>query len=108
MQGMADAVASGSVDFVGVARVLAIEPDAPSRLLSGQQTHHQVRPLKTGIGYIDKMGMMEVVWYTGQLKRIGRGEAPKPNESPLWVFVKYIAKQAGMGRKKAPTKLRAS
>ncbi len=108
LQGMADAITSGSVDFVGVARVLAIEPDAPSRLLSGQQTRHQVRPLKTGIGYIDKMGMMEVVWYTGQLKRIGRGEPPKPGEMPLWVFVKYIAKQAGMGRKKRPTKLRAT
>ena len=37
-----------------------------------------------------------------------RGEPPKPNESPLWVFIKYIAKQAGLGRKKGPAKLRAS
>ncbi len=109
LQGMADAITSGAVDFVGVARALAIEPDVPNRLLAGQQPQHQVRPLKTGIGYIDKMGMMEVVWYTGQLKRIGRGESPKPGEMPLWVFIKYIAKQAGIGRgKKRPGKLRAS
>ena len=108
LEGMADAITSGAVDFVGIARALAIEPDVPNRLLAGQQPRQQVRPLKTGIPPIDRMGLMEITWYTGQLKRIGRGEAPKPNESPLWVFVKYIAKQAGMGRKKAPTKLRAS
>jgi hypothetical protein len=67
-----------------------------------------VRPQKTGIGLIDKMGLLEVTWYTGQLKRIGKGEAPKPNESALWVFIKFIAHQVGMGRKKKPTKLRAS
>jgi 2,4-dienoyl-CoA reductase-like NADH-dependent reductase (Old Yellow Enzyme family) len=107
-QGMAEAITSGAVDFVGLARALAIEPDVPQRLLSGQQPREQVKPLKTGIGFIDKMGLMEITWYTGQLKRIGRGEAPKPNESPLWVFIKYIAAQAGLGRKKKPTKLRAT
>jgi 2,4-dienoyl-CoA reductase-like NADH-dependent reductase (Old Yellow Enzyme family) len=107
-QGMAEAITSGAVDFVGLARALAIEPDVPKRLLAGQQPREQVTPKKTGIGFIDKMGLMEITWYTGQLKRIGRGEAPKPNESPLWVFVKYIAAQAGLGRKKKPTKLRAT
>ena len=84
---------------------VGIQP-RPRRLL--EMAPNVVRPLKTGIGYIDKMGMMEVVWYTGQLKRIGRGEPPKPGEMPLWVFVKYIAKQAGLGRKKGPAKLRAT
>lgn len=107
-RGMADAIVSGAVDFVGLARALAIEPDVPSRLLSGQNPRHQVRPLKTGIAFVDKTGLMEVSWYTGQLKRIGRGEAPKPKESPLWVFVKIMAQQAGLGRKKAPKRLRAT
>lgn len=107
-EGMAGAITSGAVDFVGLARALAIEPDVPKRLLAGQQPREQVTPKNTGIGFIDKMGLMEITWYTGQLKRIGRGEPPKPNESPLWVFVKYIASQVGLGRKKKPTKLRAS
>lgn len=107
--GMASAIESGAVDFVGVARSLALEPDLPRRLLAGGEPVHTVRPIKTGIGFIDKMGLMEVTWYTGQLKRIGQGLAPKPGESALWVFLKFIAKQAGVGRKKrAPTKLRAS
>ncbi len=108
LEGMAQALSSGAVDFVGVARSLALEPDMPKRLLAGQQPRHQVKMLKTGIPPIDKMGLMEVTWYTGQLKRIGRGEPPKPNESPLWVFIKTIAKQAGLGRKKKPTRLRAN
>lgn len=107
-QGMAEAIQSGAVDFVGLARALAIEPAVPLRLLAGQAPLHQVKPLKTGIPPIDKMGLMEVSWYTGQLKRIGRGQAPKPNESPLWVFLKILPHQLGIGRKKSPTKLRAS
>ena len=33
--GMAEAIGSGAVDMVGLARILAIEPDLPNRLLSG-------------------------------------------------------------------------
>ena len=108
-RGMAEAITGGAVDFVGIARSLAIEPDMPNRLLSGKEPRLQVKPIKTGLPPIDRMGLMEVTWYTGQLKRIGRGEPPKPDEMPLWVFIKYIAKQAGLGRKKkAPTRLRAN
>ena len=107
-QGMADALTSGAVDMVGLARALAIEPDVVQRLLTGQSPRQQVRPIKTGIPMIDRMGLMEVSWYTGQLKRIGRGEAPRPNESGLWVFLKTMAKQIGLGRKKRPTRLRAN
>lgn len=106
--GMASALDSGAVDFVGMARALALEPDLPARLLSGGEPVHTVRPIKTGISFIDKMGLMEVTWYTGQLKRIGQGHPPKPRENALWVFLKFMAKQAGMGRgKRAPTRLRA-
>jgi 2,4-dienoyl-CoA reductase-like NADH-dependent reductase (Old Yellow Enzyme family) len=108
LDGMAAAVSSGAVDFVGLARALAIEPDLPNRLLAGQAPRQQVRPIKTGIGAIDKAGFMEITWYTGQLKRIGRGEAPQPGESALWVFLKMVAQQLGLGRKRKPTRLRAS
>ncbi len=110
-QGMVDAIESGAVDMVGIARIMAIEPDVCLRLLKGQDPAQTVRPQKTGIGLIDKMGLLEVTWYTGQLKRIGKGQAPKPNESALWVFIKFIAHQAraGMrGGKKKPTKLRVT
>ena len=108
-QAMAQAIESGAVDMVGIARSMAIEPDVCTRLLSGQNPQHPVKPIKTGIGFIDKMGLMEITWYTGQLKRIGQGHAPDPRESALWVFLKFIAKQVGLGRGgKKPTRLRAS
>ncbi|MDO9197541.1 NADH:flavin oxidoreductase/NADH oxidase family protein [Rhodoferax sp.] len=108
-RGMAEAIQSGAVDMVGLARMLAIEPDAPRRLLAGKKPVHQIKPITTGIKAIDKLGLLEISWYTGQLKRIGRGEAPKPNESGLWVFAKQAWHMALAGRKKrAPAKLRAS
>ncbi|QHS09333.1 NADH:flavin oxidoreductase/NADH oxidase family protein [Sinimarinibacterium sp. NLF-5-8] len=82
--GMNAALASGALDVVGVARQLAIEPDAPLRWLAGQDSRHQVRQqIKTGIPFVDKGGLMEVMWYSRQLKRIGRGKPPCPNESGL-------------------------
>ncbi len=108
-QGMAQAIDSGAVDMVGIARIMAIEPDVPARLLAGLPAQHNVKPLRTGIKAIDNMGLLEVSWYTGQLKRIGRGNAPKPHESALWVFVKQAFQMALAGKKKRqPTKLRAN
>ncbi len=84
LAGMADALASGAVDFVGMARSVAIEPDLPNRLLAGEEPRHAVRPISTGIGMVDRMAMMEVMWYARQLHRMGRGRDPKPDESGLW------------------------
>ncbi len=42
-----------------------------------------VRPLTTGIKMIGRMAWMEGAWYSGQLRRIGDGRAPKPKESGL-------------------------
>jgi hypothetical protein len=55
------------------------------------------------------MGLLEISWYTGQLKRIGRGEPTKPREPGLWVFAKQVWGMVGVGKKKRPpAKLRAS
>jgi 2,4-dienoyl-CoA reductase-like NADH-dependent reductase (Old Yellow Enzyme family) len=108
-EGMAQAIQSGAVDMVGLARILAIEPDAPQRLLAGKAALHQVKPITTGIKAIDKLGLLEVSWYTGQLKRIGRGQATKPKESGLWVFAKQAWSMLRAGKKKGrPSRLRAS
>lgn len=84
--GMKDALDTGSLDFVGIARLLAVEPSVSKRLLAGQDPVQTIRPIKTGIGPVDRMAIMEVSWYTRQLKRIAQGKQPKPNESPLKVF----------------------
>jgi 2,4-dienoyl-CoA reductase-like NADH-dependent reductase (Old Yellow Enzyme family) len=89
-QGMANALASGDVDMVGLARLLAIEPDAALKILEGKDPDHKVQKIKTGLGAIDKLGVMETVWYREQLELIGQGKGPKPNRAALWVFLKYV------------------
>ena len=90
--GMNAALRSGALDMIGLARLLAIDPDAPAALLRGQNSPQLVRPIKTGISMIDRMGIMEIFWYTLQLGRIAGGGNPRPNESGLWAFLKAVMK----------------
>ena len=108
VKGMNDAIASGEVDFVGIARLLAVEPELPNRLIAGQDPVEVIKPIKTGISMVDKMGLMETVFYATQLKYMGKGNSPKPKEKALWVFLKFILHQITAGGKKRPTKLRAN
>jgi 2,4-dienoyl-CoA reductase-like NADH-dependent reductase (Old Yellow Enzyme family) len=85
-EGMAQYIACGAVDIVGIARSMALEPDLPSRLMNGMQPLYQVRPIKTGFAAIDRSGLLEITWYTRQLRRIAHGKAPDPGESGLKVF----------------------
>lgn len=89
-EGMNAALRSGALDLVGVARLMVIDPEAPRALLQGQDSPQRVRAISTGIKPIDRMGVMEVVWYNLKLKRIARGGNPKPDESGLWAFVKSL------------------
>lgn len=88
-EGMAKAISSGAVDFVGLARLLAIDTDAPNKILSGKPIHF-VKPIKTGLPILDNKGLMETVWYNEQLKRIGKGKAPNINMSPWMVLSKVV------------------
>ncbi len=90
--GMNEAIQSGDVDLIGLARLLAIEPDAPQSLLQGRDPVQQVHPIATGIKPIDNMGVMEILWYARQLKRIANGRSPQPHESGLWAFLASIVK----------------
>jgi len=84
--GMAQALGDGAIDFVGLGRQLAVEPEVPARLLAGQEPQQRIRPITTGIGMVDRMALMEVAWYTRQLRRIGDGGQPRPQESGLQSF----------------------
>ncbi|MDO9451571.1 MAG: NADH:flavin oxidoreductase/NADH oxidase family protein [Stagnimonas sp.] len=104
--GMNDALRSGALDLIGLARLLAIDPEAPAALLQGREAAHAVRAIKTGIGMVDRMGIMEIFWYTLQLNRIGSGKNPDPDASGLWAFLKAISR-SGWGTVKT-RRLRAS
>jgi 2,4-dienoyl-CoA reductase-like NADH-dependent reductase (Old Yellow Enzyme family) len=105
LEGMAEAISSDAVDFVGIARSLAVEPDLPNRLLAGKQPLYPITPKKTGISMVDNAGIMEIRWYTDQLKRIGSGEKPKPNESVYLTLWGLAKSQLKIGKK--PMRMRA-
>lgn len=86
--GMNAALRAGALDVVGLARLLAIDPQAPVALLQGRDSGARVRPISTGLKAVDRLGLMEVLWYTRQLKRIAKGRAPRPDESGLAAFLK--------------------
>ena len=92
LSGMNAGLQTGAVDIVGLARLLAIDPDAPKALLQGLECEQIVRPISTGIKAIDGMGVMEILWYSRQLKRIAEGGKPRPNESGLWAFLASLVK----------------
>ncbi|MDG5500781.1 NADH:flavin oxidoreductase/NADH oxidase family protein [Marinobacter sp. BGYM27] len=95
--GMADAVASGATDLVGIARPLAVEPDCPKRILAGESFNSVVRPIKTGIKMIDDLALMEVSWYTRQLERMGKGKAPRTHDRGMLSLVEVIGVMASRG-----------
>ena len=88
--GMNAALDSGACDFVGIARPFAVEPDLGNRLVAGQDVRYAVEKIKTGIPMIDKMAIMEIIWYAAQFKDIAKGNQPNPKLSPLKVFLKYV------------------
>jgi 2,4-dienoyl-CoA reductase-like NADH-dependent reductase (Old Yellow Enzyme family) len=91
-EGMNAALRSDALDIVGLARLMAIDPDAPIALLQGRDSTQRVRAITTGIKPVDRMGIMEVLWYTRQLKRIAEGGNPRPDESGLMAFLKSLMK----------------
>ncbi|MBK7972928.1 MAG: NADH:flavin oxidoreductase/NADH oxidase family protein [Deltaproteobacteria bacterium] len=91
-EGMASAVSSGAVDLVGLARALALEPDLPRRVLSGEAFVSRVRPLSTGVRKVDQLTALDVSWYEHQLARLGAGKPTDPGLGPWRSVVMSIAK----------------
>lgn len=94
---MAAAIDSGAVDMVGLARPLAVRPDFPNDLLARGDISMETPPRKTGIGAIDRLGMMELAWYERQLHRMGAGKEPKENENVLWSMIAYMTSHGPAG-----------
>lgn len=73
--GMTEALATGAVDVIGLGRPLAVDPEFPGRLLSGEVDEVVgITPKRVGLRKLD--GMAETVWYATQLWRMGDGKDP--------------------------------
>ncbi|SMG00990.1 NADH:flavin oxidoreductase/NADH oxidase family protein [Burkholderia singularis] len=91
LAGMTAPLRAGALDLIGLGRIFTIEPDAPARLLRGEETLHRIKPLTTGIKYFDSLGSLEVTWYSRQMHRIAKGRRPIPDESGLKSFLIELA-----------------
>ncbi|CAM3850872.1 NADH:flavin oxidoreductase/NADH oxidase family protein [Parendozoicomonas haliclonae] len=76
-QAMEQAVTSGAVDIVGLARPFAVDPQLANTILQGKNYQSAVVPISTGIKKIDEMAIMEISWYTDQIRRVSEGLPPK-------------------------------
>jgi len=79
-QGMKDALDSGAVDIVGLARPITYEPDLPQRLLDGTAEKSLVEPKTLGHKNIDDL--LNSAWHQQQIARLGRGRAVRPRRGP--------------------------
>jgi len=84
---MQEAVASGQLDIVGIARSFAIYPNLANEIFNESRLNFETEIKKTGVKGID--GLMNIIWYESQIKRIGEGKTPNPNLSAWTVFWKY-------------------
>lgn len=87
---MAKAIENDEVDFIGLARPFAINPNVAKELLDGTIDHAPTANVYTGIKAIDKMGIMDTTWHSANMRRMGKGKKANPKLSPIGVFLRYI------------------
>ena len=73
---MREAVTAGTVDLVGLARPLVVDPSFGRKLLAGTSAGAQLQPRHLGNKRLDALA--EVAWYTRQLRRLSRGHETRP------------------------------
>ncbi|MDY4713930.1 NADH:flavin oxidoreductase/NADH oxidase family protein [Actinobacillus minor] len=89
---MNDALQSGHLDFIGIARPFALQPDLPNQIQQGNYQTLVTNRIKTGFAPVDnKLGaVLEMDWYMAQMALIGNGKQPNPKLSPWKVLLKTL------------------
>lgn len=89
---MENALASGNLDFIGIACPFALEPDLANKMQNGQYQTIKTTRIKTGVAFIDKKAgaMLEMNWYMTQMDLIGQGKQPDAKLSAWKVLFKTL------------------
>ena len=105
-KGMEEALKSGDLDVVGIARPFCTEPDLPNLLLAGTRERtssweatlrldHASLPADLDESILKAMeGWSVQGWFCVQLLRMGRGENPDPDLPLSEAFAAYQANEA--------------
>ncbi|WP_270608276.1 NADH:flavin oxidoreductase/NADH oxidase family protein [Bacillus mobilis] len=89
-EGMIEAISSGAIDMVGIGKAFALVPDLPNQIFQGTYKTVQIKPIQTGVKWVDsKAAMLEVGWYEQQLERMSKGKRPNPEYSVWLSLIKY-------------------
>jgi 2,4-dienoyl-CoA reductase-like NADH-dependent reductase (Old Yellow Enzyme family) len=86
---MARVVAEGTVDVVGLARPLAVEPDLPRRILAGEAAG--ARPIRVTLHSKLLDSMLQTFWHIEQMHRMAAGGDPDPRRSRLGALLRGLA-----------------
>ena len=86
---MTQALESGAIDMVGLARPMAVEPDLPLRLLSDATAAAAPIEVRVGIKLLDSM--LQGAWYKRQLHRMADGHEPNPRASRWGALISAFA-----------------
>ncbi|MGG4444019.1 NADH:flavin oxidoreductase/NADH oxidase family protein [Brevibacillus fortis] len=90
-EGMIEAIASGAIDMVGIGKAFALVPDLPNQIFQGKYKTIQIKPIRTGVKWIDsKAAVLEIGWYEQQLERMSKAKHPNPNYSVWLSLMKYM------------------
>ena len=84
-QAVAQQVLASGVAMVGLATALAIAPDLPRQWQQGADPAPQLRPIRWKNKPLAATAHMAAVKV--QLVRLSRGQAPRPQVSPLWALL---------------------
>ena len=85
---MRSAIASNQLDIIGIARPFAVFPNIGNEIFNESRANFTTKIKKTGVKAID--GIMNIIWYESQIKRIGQGKKTNPELSGWSVFFKYL------------------
>lgn len=96
---MNDALKSGELDFVGVARPFALAPDLPNQIQTGTYKTIELKPIRTGVAKIDEqMGsVLEMGWYMYQMERMGLGKKPLPCAGAWRILLRTLCQNGKAG-----------
>jgi 2,4-dienoyl-CoA reductase-like NADH-dependent reductase (Old Yellow Enzyme family) len=71
-----EALKEGSLDVVGLGRALCLNPNFSKQLIDGENPVSEVAPLKSASKILDSIFPLEIIWYTMQIHRMGKGKKP--------------------------------
>ncbi len=82
------ALKNNELDLIGLARPLCINPNFSNQLLNGEKIESQVSPISSGFKILDQLFPLEIIWYTMQIKRLGKKKNPIPSANVYYVILK--------------------